>query len=156
MNARARDLLGSILMLVFVAVLWMQRNYITPFGGIFPDIVMICLAAVAVLTLIMAFTPWAAIKEAAVKKQDALRKNWFEMAVVGIIMLVWTVLLRYAGFALSGVLGFGGIAWFLSSRRGSLRTILTTFIAGAVLTYLLIFIFEHLLQVPLPKGTIFG
>ena len=108
------------------------------------------------LTFLLAFTPWRAIKEGEEKKKEAPRKNWFEMAVVAVILLAWTALLRYVGFALAGVLGFGGIAWFLSSRRGSLRTIITTFAIGVALTFLLIFIFEHLLQVPLPKGTIFG
>ena len=103
MSAKLRDRLGSILMLAFVASLWVQRDYITPFGGIFPDIVMIGLALLAVLTLVLSFTPWRAIKEEEAKKEKGEKKNWTDMVVVAIILLGWTGLLRYLGFALCGV-----------------------------------------------------
>ena len=57
MTAKFRDHLGSALLLAFVAVLWLQRDYITVFGGIFPDIVMEIMAALIVLTVILSFTP---------------------------------------------------------------------------------------------------
>jgi hypothetical protein len=157
MNAKTRDLLGSVLMLAFVAILWVQRHYITPFGGIFPDIVMIGLTALALLTIALAFTPWRAIKEEKeADKKASPPRHWFAMATVAAAMLAWTLLLRTLGFALAGVLGFGGIAWFLSERRSSPRTLITSFAIGAALTFLLIFVFDRLLQVPLPKGTLFG
>ncbi|MGB3400964.1 MAG: hypothetical protein WBA34_12435, partial [Candidatus Deferrimicrobiaceae bacterium] len=67
MKASTRDRLGSILMLAFVASLWMQRSYMTRFGGIFPDIVMEIMAGILVTTLVLSFTPYAAMKEAGEK-----------------------------------------------------------------------------------------
>ncbi|MBE0606550.1 MAG: hypothetical protein IH610_09730, partial [Deltaproteobacteria bacterium] len=67
MKAGTLDRLGSILMLAFVAALWAQRDYMTPFGGIFPDIVLEIMAGVLVVTLILSFTPYAAMKEAGEK-----------------------------------------------------------------------------------------
>ena len=81
MNAKFRDLLGSLLMLAFVASLWVQRDYITPFGGIFPDIVMGIMVALVVTTMLLLLTPWRAIKDSEEKEKEAF--HWFDMAVVG-------------------------------------------------------------------------
>lgn len=155
MSTKILDRLGSVLMLAFVVILWVQRDYMTPFGGIFPDIIMGCLAFLAVITFILSFTPFRALKESAVKNTDTTRSNWVEMAVVAIILLAWTGLLRYLGFALTSVFGFWSISWYLSDRHFSPRVIVTCLIVGLVITYLLIFVFEHLLLVPLPAGKIF-
>ena len=156
MNAKAIDRLGSLLMLAFVLILWVQRDYITPFGGIFPDIIMGVLTVLAVVTLILSFTRFGAIKEEAVKEAKQAAVNWLDLIVVALILLAWTGLLRLLGFALTGMLGFGGISWYLSDRRSSPRVIVTCFVIGLAITYLLILVFENLLLVPLPAGRIFG
>jgi hypothetical protein len=154
MNAKIRDILGSILMLVFVVSLWVQRDYYTPFGGIFPDIAMVCLVALVVATILLMFTPWCAIKNG----EDTKKKKtfyWLDMAVVGTILLAWTLLLRYLGFITTGLLGFGSISWFLNEQRNSIRGLIESIIIGIVMVGVLILVFEYLLKVPLPKGTIF-
>lgn len=155
MNAKARDLLGSILMLIIVVSLWVQRDYITPFGGIFPDIVLVCLAVLVVLTMLMTFTPWRAIKEGGDEKNQEVSFYWFDMALVGGILLVWTLLLRYLGFIATGIIGFGSISWFLNERRNSIRGLVESALIGVAMVALLVLVFEYLLKVPLPKGTIF-
>jgi hypothetical protein len=154
MKAWARDLLGSILMLVFVASLWVQRDYNTPFGGIFPDIAMISLAVLVLATILLMPSPWRALKNGE-EKEKGNAFHWFDMAVVGVIMLAWTLLLRHLGFVTTGLLGFGGISWFLNERRNSLKGLIESFAVGAVMVGVLILVFEYLLNVPLPKGTIF-
>jgi hypothetical protein len=44
-------------------------------------------------------------------------KRWLDMAVVIVILLLWVLLLRYEGFALSGVVGFASIAWYIGGER---------------------------------------
>lgn len=156
MSPRTRDVLGSLVMLAFVGILWVQRDYITPFGGIFPDLVMLGLAGLAVVTLVLAFTPYRALKEDARGPKAQGARNWFGMALVAAILLAWTALLRTLGFAAAGVVGFTVISWYLSARRTALRTVAGCLVTGAVVTYLLIFVFETLLKVPLPAGTLFG
>jgi hypothetical protein len=156
MNAKARDLLGSVLMLVFVASLWVQRDYNTPFGGIFPDIVMAGLVVLLVMTILLMMTPWRAIKDSEEKTTVKTSFHWFDMAVVGGILLTWTVLLRYFGFVVTGLIGFGSISWFLNERRNSLRGLIESALVGAVMVAVLVVVFQYLLNVPLPKGNIFG
>jgi uncharacterized membrane protein len=43
-------------MLAVIAILWGQRSYKTPFGGIFPDGIMVLMAIFVVLTLILLFS----------------------------------------------------------------------------------------------------
>ena len=72
------------------------------------------------------------------------------------ILLSWVLLLRYAGFALSGVVGFASIAWYISGQRKDWRVISKAVVLGLAITYLIIFVFGHLLLVPLPQSQIFG
>jgi Na+/melibiose symporter-like transporter len=159
MGATFRDRLGSILMLAFITILWVQRDYTTPFGGIFPDRIMIIMTVFVMVTLILSFTPYRVMKEGDEKKEaeaETEGKRWFDMAVVIIIMSLWVLLLRYAGFALSGVVSFASIAWYISGQRKDWKTIVKALLMGLAITYLIVFIFGYLLRVPLPKGEVFG
>jgi hypothetical protein len=156
MKASTRDRLGSILMLAFVASLWAQRNYMTPFGGIFPDIVMEIMAGILVTTLVLSSTKYAAMKEAGEKKEEDGKINGKDMAAVGGMLLAWAVLLRYLGFALTGVLGFGAISWYLGGMRKEIKDVGRCLLIGVAMTLLMVLVFQRLLEVPLPPGTIFG
>jgi Tripartite tricarboxylate transporter TctB family len=156
MGASFRDRLGSIIMLIFIAVLWIQRDYTTPFGGIFPDRIMIIMTAFVGITLILSFTRFRVMADTAKKAESEGGERWSDMGVVIAILLLWVLLLRYAGFALAGVVGFASIAWYISGRRKDWRMIAKAVALGLAITYLIILIFGHLLQVPLPPGDIFG
>jgi len=155
MKAGTRDRLGSILMLAFVAALWAQRDYMTPFGGIFPDIVLKITAGILVVTLVLSATKHAAMKEGGEKKEAGGKANWTDLAVVGGILLAWTVLLRDLGFALTGVLGFGGISWYLGGMRRDAMDVGRCLLLGGVIVALMILVFQRMLEVPLPPGSLF-
>jgi MFS family permease len=154
MSAKWKDRMGSVLLLAFVAILWMQRDYVTPFGGIFPDGIMICMAILLVLALILSFTPYATMKEKR-EAENTGTKNWAAMVVVAVLLLLWTALLRYLGFAVTSVAGFAVISWYLSGYSMSLKSIGTSVGIALGITYLIILIFGHLLLVPLPQGMLF-
>ena len=157
MDAKFRDRLGSVIMLAFVAVLWLSRSYTTPFGGIFPDAVMIFMTALVVLSLILSFTRREPMKVETENREDEKEQtHWLDMAVVMVILLLWVVLFRYLGFALAGVVGFASIAWYISGKRRDWKTALKAVAVGILVTFVLIGIFDYMLQVPLPQGEIFG
>jgi ABC-type Fe3+ transport system permease subunit len=157
MDAKFRDRLGSVIMLVFIAILWGNRNYTTPFGGIFPDAVMIIMTALVVVTLIRSFTRRQAMEvESKQKEEEKEEEHWLDMAVVMVILLLWVLLFRYLGFALAGVVGFASIAWYTSGKRNDWKMVLKAVLVGIAVTFVLIAIFGYLLQVPLPEGEIFG
>lgn len=155
MGATFRDRLGSIIMLAFIAVLWVQRDYTTPFGGIFPDRIMIIMTGLVLLTLILSFTRYRTMKENEERAPAAEDNRWLDMSVVIAILLSWVLLLRYAGFILSGVAGFASIAWYISGERKNWRMIVKAVVLGLAVTFLIVFIFGYLLLVPLPQGEMF-
>ncbi|MFV0439403.1 MAG: tripartite tricarboxylate transporter TctB family protein [Desulfopila sp.] len=156
MNTKMRDLLGSAFMLVFVVSLFAQRDFTTPFGGIFPDIWMGILVALVAITILLTWSPWSALQADDEKKETATRGHWFDMVVVGAILLGWAFLLRYLGFLATGILGFGSISWFLNDRRNSVRGFLESMLIGVAMVAVLILVFQYGLKVPLPKGNVFN
>jgi xanthine/uracil permease len=156
MDAKFRDRLGSVIMLAFVAVLWMNRGYTTPFGGIFPDAVMILMTILIALSLIRSFTSRHAVEvENHQLEGEKEEKHWLDMAVVMVILLLWVLLFRYLGFAVAGVVGFASIAWYISGKRKDWKMVVKAVLVGMVVTFVLMAIFGYLLQVPLPEGEIF-
>jgi putative tricarboxylic transport membrane protein len=155
MGATFRDRLGSLFMLAITAVLWFQRSYTTPYGGIFPDRIMMLTAFFAVLALVLSFTPYRVMKDED-EKVSGGKGRWGDMAVVVAIMLAWVVSLRYLGFAVTSVLGFTSIAWYISGERKNWKTIVKALAIGLLMTFLIIYIFGHLLLVPIPPGDIFN
>ena len=155
MSAKTRDILGSLLMLAFVTVLWAQRDYTTPMGGIFPDRIMGIMVLLALLGLALALNPRGVSPEAAKENPSEGERRWRDLFVVIGILTIWTLFLRQLGFALLSVLGFSGMAYFLSGRYRDIRTIVTTLAVGVATTALFVFIFGYLLKVPLPPGNLF-
>lgn len=154
MSAKWKDRLGSVLLLAFVIILWLQRDYVTPFGGIFPDRIMICMAILLVLALVLSFTPYAAMKEKG-EAESTGKKNWTAMVMVAVLLLLWVGLLRYLGFAITSIAGFAGISWYLGGCSLRFKSIGTSLGIALGITVLIIIIFGHLLLVPLPQGTLF-
>jgi len=152
MSAKVKDRIGALLLLSFVVILWAQRDYITPFGGIFPDRVMIITASLLVLDLILSFTPYASLKEENKEPEVSPMIHPFRMAVMVVSLLLWAGLIRYLGFALTSIVAFTGISYYLSKERKKLKTILMSALVAFILTSLIVVVFEKLLLVPLPEG----
>lgn len=156
MGAVFRDRLGSVLMLVFIAALWLQRDYTSPFGGIFPDRIMVIMAVFVILTLILSFTRHPAMSPDDGKNEDkAGGGRWLDVVVVTLILLLWVSLFRYLGFALTGVTGFASIALFISRRWTDWKAIAKALALGAAIVFVIYMVFDYLLLVPLPPGVIF-
>ncbi|MBN1804766.1 MAG: tripartite tricarboxylate transporter TctB family protein [Sedimentisphaerales bacterium] len=156
MNTKLRDRLGSVLMLMFVGIIWYQRNYMTPLGGIFPDRVMLILAFLSILLLVNSFRSTPAAADEKKEPAAAAEKNWLDLTVVALILLGWVSSLGLLGFFVTGVSGFSGISIFLARRELSIKVIVKSIGLALIMTYGLILIFAKLLLVPLPAGTLFN
>lgn len=149
MTTQLGDRIGSGLMLGLVAVMWSQRDYMTPYGGIFPDRIMSILALLALVLFVRSF------RGLPTKEPSATRRNWFDLTVVGLLLLGWVFSLSSLGFFVTGVLGFSGISIFLARGKLNVKVIATSIGYALIMTYGLILIFAKLLLVPLPVGTFF-
>ena len=157
MGASFRDRLGSIIMLVFIAVLWGQRNYTTPFGGIFPDRIMIIMTVFVIITLILSFTRYRVMTAAEEKEKDETEGGrWSDMGVVISILLLWVLLLALCRFCPVGRGRFYDHLLVYQRAAEGLAGNSQSAGPGLAITFLIIFIFSYLLKVPLPQGDIFG
>lgn len=155
MSNIGRERLGPVIMLAVVAMLWTQRTYTTPFGGIFPDRVMGILVILSVLALILSFLKKPSTHPMPPKPGSQMKQQWFDLGVVGLILLLWVLLLRPLGFVLVSVVGFAGISIFLTRKKLTAWVIGKSVVYALILTYAFLLIFGKLLLVPLPVGTLF-
>jgi len=161
MKPLTRDRLGSLLMLAVIALLWGQRSYSNPLSGMFPDTVMAIMAVSIVVTLILSFTPYAAgldfSGDATVQGDDntAQKQRYVARWRVFWVMLflsLWVVLFRSWGFAVTGLLGFTSISWYLTPAPRRITDLLTCLGLAAVLLLVIYLVFDYFLGVPLPLG----
>jgi len=142
-------------MLAIVVVLWVQRDYTTPMGGIFPDRIMGITVLLALLGVALALNPRGAARDAEAPAATDGERRWLDLFVVIGILTIWTLFLRQLGFVVVSVVGFSGMAYYLSGRYRDIRTIATALVVGVATTAVFVFIFGHLLKVPLPPGILF-
>src|SRR5690625_2094834 len=161
MKPLTRDRLGSLLMLVVIALLWSQRSYSNPLSGMFPDTVMAIMAVSIVVTLILSFTPYAAgldFSEDATAQADNNTKQQHRHVArwrvfwVMLFLSLWVILFRSWGFAVTGLLGFTSIAWYLTPSPRRMRDLLICLGLAAVLLSVIYLVFDYFLGVPLPLG----
>ena len=156
MSNLGRERLGAIIMLATVAILWTQRTYTTPFGGIFPDLLMMILVILSILLLILSFLKKPSTPPVQPPtEQPPIKQQWFDLGIVGLILLLWVFLLRPLGFVVMSVFGFAGISIFLSRKALTAWIIGKSIVYAFIITYVIVFIFGKLLLVPLPVGTLF-
>ena len=156
MSNLGRERLGAIIMLATVAILWTQRTYTTPFGGIFPDLLMMILVILSILLLILSFLkkPSTPPVQPPTEKPH-IKHQWFDLGIVALILLLWVLLLRSLGFVVMSVFGFAGISICLSRKALTAWIIGKSIVYAFIITYLIVFIFGKLLLVPLPVGILF-
>lgn len=162
MSPLFRDRLGSLLMAGFLLVLWFQRSYTSPFGGMFPDTIMGIMTVFLVITVILSFTPWPAMledtggndhetEEGDISSGCRLR----QVLVVIALLALWTGLYRSVGFAITGTLGFAAIALYLGDRSRGLRGLYRALGFGMLVSFIIYMVFAYFLLVPLPPGFLF-
>lgn len=156
MSKLGRERLGALIMLATVAVLWTQRTYTTPFGGIFPDLVMMILVMLSILVLISSFLKKDSTPPVQPRTETSENtQQWLDVGIVGVILLLWVFLLKPLGFVLMSVFGFAGISIFLSRKELTAWVLGKSVIYAFIITYVIVLIFGKLLLVPLPTGTLF-
>ena len=113
---------------------------------------MIIMTVFVVITLILSFTRYRVMTAADEKAEDETGNRWRDMWVVIAILFLWVLLLRYAGFALTGVTGFAIIAWYISGQRKDWRVMAKAVVLGLAITYLIILFSVTCCRFPCPKA----
>ena len=151
MNARDRqiDLPTSLVALAIAAVaavaVWQARAF-SAFGSIFPLVTGTTLMLASLAVFARGVTGRAPVKDRPVRSATGLRNSLALIAV----LVVWALMLEWAGFVVSSWVCFVGLALITDNRRPALRRSVLYAIVGLVIVVGLQLLFGQLLSVRLP------
>lgn len=156
----AADLAVGTLMLLLVGVFAAQRDYMTPFGGLFPDAVMTGLAFFSLLLLARtAYLAWGPRRRpnptpaAGSVSSESEAEPLSKVILMAVLLAAWLWVFWRLGFVVGGTLGFAALAvWLAPEHRSSWQLWARSLAAGAAWTLVLYLAFGRMLSVPLPFG----
>ncbi len=154
MQSRRKSDVGAAVMAALIAavaavMLW-ETNEFSPFGSIFPRVA----GSVMLLgsLLVLGRTLLGKGPGGAQRSSSGLLSS---VALI-VVMLIWILVLEWAGFALASWLGFVALAFIAGGERPSLRTAALYAVVGLVLVFGLQFLFQEVLGVRLAAGELFA
>ena len=140
------DYIIGILTLIISAVVYFSTRELSRLGGVFVDYVLIASAVLSLLILLKGF-----VKPEHIKFFDSVieRNN----VTIGIcILLVYLIILPVVGFLPSSYAFYFCFNLYLTDDRFSIKKILFLALLTAVVVTAFYFIFNGLLEVPLPTS----
>lgn len=154
MQSRRKSDVGAALMAALIAavaavMLWETKEF-SQFGSIFPRV------AGSVMLLgslfVLARTLLGKGPAGAQRSSSGLVSS---VALI-LVMLVWILVLEWAGFALASWASFVALAFIADGKRPSLRKAALYAVVGLVLVFGLQFLFQEVLGVRLAAGELFS
>ena len=143
------DLIVGVFSLILAALFWFFTRDLSKLGGIFVNYVLVILTVLGVMVTAKGFIKPERIQlfESAVERNNVLIGTG--------ILLCYLIILPYVGFLPSSFLFFLVMTIYLGEEGFTTRNILQSAVLSAVVVTVFFFIFKHLLEVPLPKGSLF-
>ncbi len=141
------DFYGGIAMIAFSALFWSQLEEFTPFGIMFPKVIIELLAILGIVMLVKSkFKPQYI--ESFVKEINK------PMVGTMILSVMWVVLANYIGFFVISVASMWAIQWLLTAER-NLKNSMISLAVSLISVCLIYFIFTKYLYIFFPKGLLF-
>lgn len=138
------NVISGLGFMVFASVFWVQRDYTSKFGGLFPDPVII---AMAVLGLVLALL-------GLVQRRPSEHKSDVPLAGVirAVLLLVaWVALLPTLGYVVDGLVFFVLAALLMRDHRPSLKGLALDVGVSVGVVAVLYLVFTWVLVVQLPE-----
>jgi membrane protein YdbS with pleckstrin-like domain len=143
------DIIVGVFSLVLAGVFWFFTRDLSKLGGIFVNYVLVVLTCLGVMVTIKGFIKPERIQlfESAVERNNVFIGTG--------ILLCYLIVLPFVGFLPSSFLFFLVMTVYLGDDRFTTRNIVQSAVLSAVVVTLFYLIFKHVLEVPLPKGSLF-
>ena len=140
------NIIGGFAVLLLCLVFWMQRNYSSEYGGIFPDAVMTVLALLS-LVLIARGILWRR-RETGWHGEGRLEFGDLARAVV--LLVAWVASLPFLGYLVGGIVFFALIALLMRTERPTWKGALLDVAVAVGVVGVFYLAFTEVLYVKLP------
>jgi len=143
------DIIVGLFSLLLAALFWFFTRDLSLLGGLFVNYVLVILTILGLLVTIKGFVKPERIRlfESVVERNNVLIGTG--------ILLGYLIILPFVGFLPSSFLFFLVMTVYLGEDRFTTRNIVQSALLSAVVVTLFYLIFKHVLEVPLPKGSLF-
>lgn len=144
------SLIGSLIGLVMAAVFWADRGKWTWLSAVFPDFVLIALAALSAVLLLTSLVRPSL--ERVFEGQNLARAS-----VTAALILAWVWAIDVIGFVVASFVCMLAMLVYLTrgtGPRGLRRYAYWTFVTAALIGFFYV-VFTRVLYVPLPTGLLF-
>ncbi|WP_028279232.1 tripartite tricarboxylate transporter TctB family protein [Arthrobacter sp. H5] len=140
------NIIGGAAVLVICLIFWVQRDYSSEYGGIFPDSVLIALAALSVVL----------IARGLLRRQDTGwdttgRLGYRDLGRALLLLTAWVVSLPILGYFYGGILFFTLVALLMRTSRPTWKQILLDLGVAVVVVGAFYLAFTQILYVTLPE-----
>lgn len=140
------NILGGAAVLLICLIFWVQRDYSSEYGGIFPDAVLISLAALSVVLIARGVlwrheTGW----------DTAGRLGYKDLGRALLLLAAWVISLPILGYLYGGILFFTLVALMMRTSRPTWKNILLDLTVAVAVVGAFYLAFTQVLYVTLPE-----
>lgn len=145
-SSKVNILVGALLVAV-AGVFWSQRSYTTPYGGTFPDPILIVLG---VLGLVLVVLGLLGKDVSGGDDQDLERLPVVRLLVAVAALAGWVFSLPYLGYVVGGIVFFVLTALLMRKGRPTWKGLLLDVAVAVVLLVVFNYLFAEFLYIRLP------
>lgn len=140
------NIIGGAAVLFICLIFWIQRDYSSDYGGIFPDAVLIALAALSVMLIARGLlwrheTGW----------DSTGRLGYRDLGRALVLLTAWVASLPILGYFYGGIIFFTLVAVLMRTSRPTWKQILLDLGVAVVVVGAFYLAFTQILYVTLPE-----
>jgi hypothetical protein len=144
------DLIVGIFTLILAGITYFVTRDLSRLGGVFVNFTLWAMVVLSVLELIKGF-----VKPDKVKFFESRDER--DNVIIGLIILGgYLVLLPFVGFLPSSLLFFAVMNLYLSHEKLTQKRVFKSVLLSVVVVAVFYMVFKHVLEVPLPEGSLFA
>jgi len=143
------NLVGGFATLLFCLIFWVQRDYTSEYGGLFPDAVLIVLAVLSLL-LVARGVLWR--HESGWDWTGRLTFGGLARALA--LLVAWVVSLPVLGYLIGGIIFFALMAVLMRTTRPTWKNVALDLVVAVAVVGVFYLVFTRLLFVTLPELTL--
>lgn len=139
------NVIGGFSVLSLCLVFWVQRDYSSEYGGLFPDAVMVILAVFSVLLIVRGLiwrhdTGW---------NQEG-RLGFLDLTRAVVLLVAWVAALPFLGYLVGGIMFFTLVAMLMRTERPTWRGVILDVSVASGVVGVFYLAFTEVLYVTLP------